>query len=173
MSTPPSSGPGGKPTARSRLTLSRVMGPADVNLMGTVHGGVMLRLIDEVAGVVAARHAEGAAVTAFMDEMAFLVAVHIGDVVHVHAQVNWAGTTSMEVGVRVTADRWNDSVPATHVASAYLVMVAIDQDGQPRPVPPVIPDNAENHRRFREALIRRQHRLTRRSAIVASREAGR
>jgi acyl-CoA hydrolase len=75
----------GKATTLSRLTMSRVMSPSDTNLMGTVHGGGILRLVDEVAGVVAARHSEGSAVTAFMDEMAFLTAVRVGDVVHVHA----------------------------------------------------------------------------------------
>ncbi|MGH8775242.1 MAG: acyl-CoA thioesterase [Jiangellaceae bacterium] len=159
----------GKPTVGSRLTISQVMGPPDVNLMGTVHGGVILRLVDTAAGVVAARHCAGSAVTAFMDEMAFLVAVHIGDVVHVQTQVNWAGTTSMEVGVRVLADRWNASVPATHVATAYLVMVAVGEDGRPRPVPPVIAETDEDRRRFREAQIRRDHRLDRRRAINASR----
>jgi acyl-CoA hydrolase len=154
--------PPGRPTSLSRLTISQVMGPADVNLMGTVHGGVILRLIDTVAGVVAARHAGGSAVTAFMDEMAFLTAVHIGDVVHVHAQVNWAGSTSMEVGARVMADRWNETVPPIHVASAYLVMVAIDEHGRPRPVPRIVPDSDEDRRRFQQALSRREHRLHRR-----------
>jgi acyl-CoA hydrolase len=157
----------GKPTALSRLTMSQVMGPSDANLMGNVHGGVILRLVDELAGVVAARHAEGSAVTAFMDEMAFLVAVRIGDVVHAHAQVNWAGTSSMEVGVKVMADRWNASVPATHVASAYLVMVAIGTDGRPRPVPPVLPDDVDDQRRYRQAQLRRDHRLQRRRVIRA------
>lgn len=152
----------GRPTSLSRLTISQVMGPADVNLMGTVHGGVILRLIDTVAGVVAARHAGGSAVTAFLDEMAFLTAVHIGDVTHVHAQVNWAGTSSMEVGARVMADRWNETVPPIHVASAYLVMVAIDEHGRPRPVPSIVPDSDEDRLRFDQAVARREHRLHRR-----------
>jgi acyl-CoA hydrolase len=152
----------GRPTSLSRLTISQVMGPADVNLMGTVHGGVILRLMDTVAGVVAARHAGGSAVTAFVDEMAFLAPVHIGDVVHVHAQVNWTGSTSMEVGVRVMADRWNDTVPPAHVASAYLVMVAIDEHGRPRPVPPIVPDGDDDRRRFEQAVARREHRLRQR-----------
>ncbi|GIF77228.1 acyl-CoA thioesterase [Asanoa siamensis] len=160
----------GKPTDVSRLTISRIMSPHDTNLMGTVHGGVILHLVDDVAGVVAARHSGGPAVTAFMDEMAFLTAVHVGDVVHAHAQVNWVGSSSMEVGVRVMADRWNESVPATHVATAYLVMVAIGADGRPRRVPPVLPETADDHRRFREAQIRRDHRLSRRAAITASRD---
>ena len=94
--------------------------------------------------------------------MAFLAPVHIGDVVHVHAQVNWTGSTSMEVGVRVMADRWNDTVPPAPVASAYLVMVAIDEHGRPRPVPPIVPDGDDDRRRFEQAVARREHRLRQR-----------
>jgi uncharacterized protein (TIGR00369 family) len=159
----------GKPADEARLTLSQIMDQNDTNLMGTVHGGVMMKLVDSVAGVVAARHSEGAAVTASMDEMLFLTPVRVGDVVHLHAQVNWAGATSMEVGVRVVADRWDESTPAVHVATAYLVLVAIDDEGKPRAVPPVLPRTDQDRRRFAEAQIRRQHRLARRAAITASR----
>jgi acyl-CoA hydrolase len=150
------------PTASTRLTISQVMGPGDVNLMGTVHGGVILRLVDTVAGVVSARFSHGSAVTAFVDEVAFVAAVHVGDVVHVDAQVNWAGSSSMEVGVRVTADRWNEKVPPVHVVSAYLVMVAVDDDGRSRTVPRLEPVTAEDHRRHAAAAARRAHRLRRR-----------
>lgn len=150
------------PTHATQLTMSQVMGPTDVNLMGTVHGGVILHLIDTVAGVVAARFSGGSAVTAFVDEMAFVAPVHIGDVVHVQAQVNWAGTSSMEVGVRVMADRWNATVPAEHVASAYLVMVAIDEQRAPRAIPALEPQSAEDLRRHAAARGRRDRRLARR-----------
>ena len=150
------------PTSATRLAISQVMGPGDVNLMGTVHGGVILHLVDTVAGVVSARFAHGSAVTAFVDEVAFVAAVHIGDVVHAHAQVNWAGSSSMEVGVRVLADRWDDTVAAVHVASAHLVMVAIDGEGRPRTIPQVGPESAEDHRRFAAAAARRARRLSRR-----------
>jgi acyl-CoA hydrolase len=124
-----------------------------------------MRLVDSVAGAAAGRHSGGPAVTVSMDEMVFLQPVHVGDLVHAHAQVNWAGTTSMEVGVRVTAERWNKTDPAVHVASAYLVFVAVDDDGQPRPVPSVVVETADDRRRFAEAEIRRQHRLSRRKEI--------
>ncbi|MFE2750552.1 acyl-CoA thioesterase [Actinosynnema sp. NPDC059335] len=162
----------GKPTAASRLTISRITDDHDTNLMGTVHGGVLMKLVDSLAGVVSARHCEGPSVTVAVDEMVFLVPVRVGDVLHLHAQVNWTGNTSMEVGVRVTADRWDRSVPAVHVASAYVVLVAVDHDGRPRPVPPVVPDSAEDRRRRAEAEIRRTHRLARSRAIVASRTVG-
>ncbi|OZM74184.1 acyl-CoA thioesterase [Amycolatopsis antarctica] len=141
----------------------------DTNLLGTVHGGVVMKLVDSVAGVVAARHSNGPAVTAALDEMAFLVPVRVGDVVHVNSQVNWAGRSSMEIGVQVLADRWDESVPPVRVATAYLAFVATDADGAPRPVPPVLPETPEDERRYREAQIRREHRLAKRRAILDSR----
>ena len=154
------------PSSAARTTLSQIMTSLDVNLLGTVHGGVVMRLVDSVAGAAAGRHSGGAAVTVSMDEMVFLEPVRVGDLVHAHAQVNWAGRTSMEVGVRVTSERWNETAPAIHVASAYLVFVAVDVDGRPRAVPPVAPETADDRRRLAEAEIRRQHRLSRRDQIA-------
>ncbi|HTE73328.1 MAG TPA: acyl-CoA thioesterase [Actinomycetes bacterium] len=142
----------------------------DTNLLGTVHGGVVMKLVDDVAGVVAQRHSGGAAVTASMDEMAFLEPVRVGDLVHAEGQVNWTGTTSMEVGVRVLAEPWDRAgVEPVRVATAYLVFVAVDDQGAPRAVPPVLPETDEDRRRVGEAEIRRTHRLARRAAILASR----
>ncbi|MFI5712828.1 acyl-CoA thioesterase [Kribbella sp. NPDC051620] len=155
----------------TRISLSHITAQNETNLLGTVHGGVVMTLVDSVAGVVAARHSGGAAVTASMDEMVFVVPVRVGDVVHLSAQVNWTGRSSMEIGVRVTADRWDAVGPQVHVATAYLVFVAVDEHGKPRPVPQVIPETDDDHRRMREAEIRRSHRLARRQAIIASREA--
>lgn len=160
----------GKPIAASRTTLSHIMTHNDTNLLGTVHGGVIMKLVDDAAGAVAGRHSGGPAVTASMDEMAFLEPVRVGDLVHVKAQVNWTGRTSMEVGVKVLAERWNESAPATHVGSAYLVFAAVDADGRPRRVPQVIPDTEQDKRRNQEAQIRRTHRLARRRAIMDLRE---
>lgn len=156
----------GKPTSASRTTLSHIMTHSDTNLLGTVHGGVIMKLVDDAAGAVAGRHSGGPAVTASMDEMAFLEPVRVGDLVHVKAQVNWTGRSSMEVGVRVLAERWNESTPATQVGSAYLVFAAVDADGKPRTVPPVLPETEKDKRRYQEAQIRRTHRLARRRAIM-------
>ncbi|MEU3712331.1 acyl-CoA thioesterase [Streptomyces catenulae] len=156
----------GKPTHVSRTTLSHIMTAADTNLLGTVHGGVIMKLVDDAAGAVAGRHSGGPAVTASMDEMAFLEPVRVGDLVHVKAQINWTGRSSMEVGVRVMAERWNESTPATQVGSAYLVFAAVDAEGKPRPVPPVIAETERDRRRYQEAQIRRTHRLARRRAIM-------
>lgn len=170
MSEYPATTAPGRPTAYSRVTLSRIMTAVDVNLYGTVHGGVLMKFVDDVAGAAAARHSGGTAVTAAIDEIVFSEAVRVGDLVHAYAQVNWAGQTSMEVGVRVTAERW-DSAEGTpvRVATAYLVFVGVDVGGSPRPVPPVSPETVADQRRFREAEIRRAHRLARRRAIQAHR----
>jgi acyl-CoA hydrolase len=162
--------PAGRPTSHSRVTLSRIMTAIEVNLYGTVHGGVLMKFVDDVAGASAARHSGGTAVTAAIDEIVFLEPVRVGDLVHAHAQVNWTGSSSMEVGVKVSAERWDTAVdePLT-VATAYLVFVAVDVAGGPRPVPPVLPGSPDDERRFREALIRREHRLARRQAILEAR----
>ena len=146
------------------------MGQSDVNLLGNVHGGVIMQIVDSTAGAVAQRHSGGPAVTAAMDEMAFLQPVHVGDIVRTMAQVNWAGRTSMEIGVRVETERWNEAgVEPVHVASAYLVFVAIDDEGRPREIPALEPTNDRERRRWREAEIRRSHRLARREEIDAER----
>jgi acyl-CoA hydrolase len=173
MTDHPSTGPAGKPTSYSRVTLSRIMTAVDVNLYGTVHGGVLMKFVDDVAGAAAARHSGGTAVTASIDEIVFSEPVRVGDLVHAHAQVNWTGNTSMEVGVKVVAERWDSAEDEpVRVATAYLVFVGVDVGGAPRAVRPVLPETPEDERRFREAEIRRAHRLARRRAIQAHRAGG-
>jgi acyl-CoA hydrolase len=158
------------PAGASAITLSRVVSPLDADVHGNVHGGAIMRLVDEAASVVASRHTGGRAVTAVVDELQFLVPVHIGDIVTCDARVNWTGRTSCEIGVRVStqqADRLDDA--GRHVASAYLVFVAIDDLERPRDIPQVMPQTDDDRRRFREAEIRRGIRLTRRDAISRSR----
>ncbi|MBI1379321.1 MAG: acyl-CoA thioesterase [Frankiales bacterium] len=161
------------PTSFSRVTLARIMEDVDANLHGNVHGGVVMKAVDDAAGAVAARHTRGKAVTASMDEMVFLEPVRVGDILTCKAQVNWTGATSMEIGVRVTTQRWDDAeVEGRHVASAYLVFVAIGDDERPRPVVQVVPETDLDRHRFAEAQIRRESRLARRDAILARRAAG-
>ena len=94
----------------------------------------------------------------------------VGDIVRTYAQVNWAGRSSMEVGVRVEAQPWNDPSSVTlHVASAYFVFVAIDAEGNARPIPTLAPETEQEVRRMREAEIRRAHRLARKQEIEAGR----
>jgi acyl-CoA hydrolase len=170
MSQERSQGVQHRPSSASRLTLSRIMSVVDTNLLGTVHGGVVMKFVDDVAGAEAARHSGGAAVTVAMDEMLFLTPVRVGDLVHASAQVNWTGRSSMEVGVRVLAERWDEAgVAPTAVATAYLAFVAVDGSGAPRPVPGLLLESDQDRRRFREAEIRRRHRLARREEIRRSR----
>jgi acyl-CoA hydrolase len=159
-----------RPTAHSQVTLSRIMTAADVNLYGTVHGGVIMKFMDDAAGATAARHCGFNAVTVAIDEITLLVPVRVGDLVHAKAQVNWTGHTSLEVGVTVLAERWNEAGrEPVHVATAYLVFVGVSIDGSPRPVPQVLPQSGADGRRQQEAEIRRAHRLARRKAIEAHR----
>ena len=165
---PPTSG--ALPPSYGRVSLGVVMSAREANLLGNIHGGEIVKLADSTAGVVAQRHSGGPAVTAALDEMAFLEPVHVGDIVRTYAQVNWAGRSSMEVGVRVETQPWNDpSNVSLHVASAYFVFVAVDADGHARPVPALAPETDEEVRRMREAEIRRAHRLARKEEIDAAR----
>ncbi|WP_244929662.1 acyl-CoA thioesterase [Nocardioides sp. W7] len=161
-------------TARSpsfaRVSLAMMTSAREANLLGNIHGGEIVKLADSTAGAVAQRHSGGPAVTAALDEMAFLAPVHVGDIVRTQAQVNWAGRSSMEIGVRVEAQPWNDpSETGLHVASAYFVFVAIDAEGRARDVPPLAPETPDEVRRLREAEIRRAHRLARRQEIESGR----
>ncbi|MFD5619429.1 acyl-CoA thioesterase [Streptomyces yangpuensis] len=119
----------------SRVTLAHIMSEHDTNLYGTIHGGVVMKLIDDAAAAAAGRHADGPAVTVAVDRMSFLAPVRAGDLLGVDAELERAGRTSMTVGVRVRAERWNASGPTSEVATARLTFVAIDAEGRPRPVP--------------------------------------
>lgn len=154
----------------SRVVLSQAMSITDANLAGNVHGGVIMKLVDTAAGLAAIKHAHGRVVTVSMDEMSFIEPVFLSDVVTLMAQVNDVGRTSMEVGVRVEAE---NSVTAErrHVSSAYLVFVALDNDGKPAPVPRLEPETDEERRRMEDAKIRRRHRIARKEALIDRRRA--
>ena len=142
---------------------------AQANLLGNIHGGEIVKLADSAAGVVAQRHSGGPAVTAALDEMAFLEPVRVGDIVRTFAQINWAGRSSMEIGVRVETQPWDDPTAGSlHVASAYFVFVAIDGAGAARQVPPLsrrTPPTSDGCGRRTSAA----HRLASRAAIEAGR----
>ena len=145
----------------SAMVVARWMMPSDANPYGNVFAGAIMRYIDEVAAMVAMKHAERNVVCAHADEVDFFEPVHIGELLVLKASVNHVGRTSMEVGVRVEAE---NPVKGTrrHVASAYLVMVALDENGRPTEVPDIIPETEEEKRRYREAEERRKARLARR-----------
>lgn len=163
-----------KRVADSQVTLIQLMEITDANIGGIVHGGVVMKLVDTAAGLASIKHAGGMCVTVSMDEMSFLAPAHVGDTLTVSASVNDVGTTSLEVGVRVVSE---DIVTGTrkHTSSAYLVFVALDEEGKPRTVPPLVAESPDELRRQREAKIRRETRLAHREAIRehrAGREAG-
>ena len=144
------------------------MGAGEANLAGNVHGGVIMYLCDEVAGIAAVRHCGTRVVTVAMDRMTFINPVYVGHLVTVKATVNTAWRSSMEVGVRVEAENIR-SGEVTHTSTAYLTMVALDEEGKPTQVPPVEPETPDEQRRAREAQLRRDNRLAERERIEAER----
>jgi acyl-CoA hydrolase len=144
------------------------MGITDANSAGFVHGGMVMRLCDEAAGLAALRHCGRRIVTAAMDRMTFLHPVHVGELVTCRAKVNAVWRTSMEVGVRVEAENVRDG-KIRHSSTAYLTMVAVGDDGRPMPVPPLRADTDDEERRRREAELRRENRLAERDQILGGR----
>jgi len=141
----------------TRITLAQVMMPKDANFQGTIHGGVIMKLIDEAAGVSAYRFCRRRVVTAHIDQIDFHHPVQIGTLVTIKASVNFAGRTSMEIGVRVESEDLTTGETA-HTNSAYLVFVALGADGRPAPVPELVAETDEERRRWREAEARRERR---------------
>jgi acyl-CoA hydrolase len=144
------------------------MGIADANGAGNVHGGVVVKLADEAAALAAIRHCRHRVVTVGIDRLTFLVPISIGELVSFKATVNAAWRTSMEVGVRVEAEN-----PRTgeirHTTSAYLTMVALDDNGRPAEVPPLSVESELEDRRRREAELRRANRLREKDEIQRAR----
>lgn len=147
------------PPRLSRNEMTELVMPAHTNGAGGVlFGGVVMQWIDICAGIAAMRHAGGPVVTASIDRLDFLSPIHLGDVVVLQAQVNFAAHTSVEVGCRVETED-----PRTrnrrYTTKAYLTFVAVDQNGRPRPIAPVLPETEEEKKRFLEAEQRRAERL--------------
>jgi len=157
-----------RPPSVSVSVLTRWMGVADANTAGSVHGGRIMYLCDEVAGIAAIRHSGRRVVTAGVDRMNFLHPVLVGDLVTVRATVNAAWRTSMEVGVRVEREHVR-SGEVEHTSTAYLTMVALDDERRPVEVPPVAPESDDERRRQDEAELRRRNRLAERAEIVRGR----
>jgi len=143
----------------SSVIISRVMLPEDANPAGIVHGGVIMKEIDNAAGVVAVRHTRKICVTASIDRLDFHKPAFIGNLVTIKAGINMTDTTSMEIGARVETEDLLTGV-ITHLASAYLTFVALDENKKPTNVPPLKPVTDEDTRRHREALARRTLRLS-------------
>jgi acyl-CoA hydrolase len=148
-----------QPPSLSRVEMTEIVMPAHTNgADGVLFGGVVMQWIDVCAGVAAMRHASGPVVTASIDRLDFLSPIHLGDIVVLKAQVNFAGRTSMEVGCRVETEN-----PRTrerrYTTKAYLTFVAIDEQRRPRRVPSVLPESDEERRRLDDAAHRRAARL--------------
>lgn len=139
-----------KTVRQSQATLSQVMMPIHASHYGNVHGGVIMRLVDEVAFVAATRHAHGNVVTASIDSMSFEYPVHIGDVLNLEASLVHVGRTSMQVEVVVETEKLKTG-KTLPVATAYLTLVALDSKGHPIPVPALIPETDEQKRKYQHA----------------------
>jgi uncharacterized protein (TIGR00369 family) len=160
-----------RPAADSHVTLTQLMEVTDTNIAGNVHGGVIMRLADTAAAIAAIRHAGKLCVTVSVDELTFLEPVNLGDLVTVRASVNDVGTTSLECGVRVDAERPLTGARA-HAATAYFVFVALDDEGKPTAVPPLLVETETERRRQREAKLRRAARMAHKEALRAQRRDG-
>lgn len=155
----------------STATLVKWMGIADANSAGFVHGGIVMKLCDEAAGIAAIKHSRRRVVTAGMDRMTFLFPVHVGELVSFSARVNAVWRTSMEVGVRVETENPRTG-ECRHTNTAYLTMVALDEESKPTAVPALAVGGPVEERRAREAEVRRRNRLAERREIVAHRGEG-
>ena len=154
-------GPAGrsaKPVESSKAIIAVQMLPSDANPMGNVHGGTILKLVDMAAAAAALRHARSNVVTASIDRMDFIQPVYVGNLLTLKASVNYVGTTSMEVGVKVEAEDLRTG-KIVHTNSSYLTYVAIDEQGRPVTVPEIIPKTRDEKRRWREGKARRLQRL--------------
>jgi len=148
----------GKRIRESAVLMAQLMNPEDANPAGNVHGGSIMKLIDNAAGCAAARHARSNVVTASIDRLDFYNPVFVGDIVTLKASLNFVGNTSMELGVRVEAE---NIITGTirHTASAYLTFVALDSNGRPLLLPPLVLETDEEKRRNQDAKERRKTRL--------------
>jgi uncharacterized protein (TIGR00369 family) len=148
----------GKRVKESSILLAQVMNPQDANPAGNVHGGVIMKLIDTAAGAAAVKHSRSNCVTASIDRLDFHHPVFIGDMVTLKAGVTYTGKSSMEVGVRVESQNLLTG-EIRHTVSAYMTFVALDKNGRPIAIPPLILETPEELRRNREAQARREARL--------------
>lgn len=150
----------GKCATDSQVTLSQQMMPSDANPLGNIHGGYIMKLVDEAGGLAAMRHAHRVVVTVALDSMSFLSPVKVGHLLTLRSAVNWVGKTSIEVGVRVEAEN-PITGEITHTNSAFAVYVALDDTARPCAVPPLILESAAEKRRWEEAEARQDIRLRR------------
>ena len=147
-----------KPVRASRITISQLMHPEHANLLGNVHGGWIMKLVDEAGALACMRHAQRKVVTVAIDSMTFRQPIRIGDLVILNAEVTYTGHTSMEVEVKVLAEN-PVTGEQTQTNTAYLVYVSLDDEGKPTAVPPLRPETEDEKRKFEQAKERQAWRL--------------
>lgn len=159
--------PIGKTCAESRVVIAQLMNPEHANQHGNIHGGWIMKLVDEAGALACMRHAQQRVVTIFVDQMSFREPILIGDLVTFTAEVSYVGRTSIEAEVQVTAENPISGVQ-THTNTAYLVYVALDDRGRPVPVPPLNPEDPKKQRRFEKGKLRQDYRLQSRNSTETS-----
>lgn len=147
-----------KPISASRVTLSQLMHPEHANLLGNVHGGWIMKLVDEAGALACMRHAQKRVVTVAIDSMTFRQPIKIGDLIILNAEVAYTGRTSLEAEVQVLAEN-PVTGERTHTNTAYLVYVALDDEGKPTLVPSLIAETDEERLRMERAKERQERRL--------------
>ena len=143
--------------ANNQLTMTVLMTPDKANFSGNVHGGTLLKYLDEVAYACASRYAGGYVVTLSVDQVIFRQPIHVGELVTFLASVNYTGHSSMEIGIKVITENIHQR-SVRHTNSCFFTMVAVDGEGRPQAVPALQPQNAEERRRWRQAEQRRHIR---------------
>jgi uncharacterized protein (TIGR00369 family) len=144
----------------SEISLNQLMLPEHANALGNVHGGVIMKMVDEAGAIVAMRHAKQPCVTIAIDSMTFKQPVHVGQLMVCQARVTYVGRSSIEVQVLVHAENLLTR-EVTHTNSAYIVYVSLGPDGKSAPAVPLLLETNEDHRLFAEGKDRQQHRLGR------------
>lgn len=148
-----------QPVSASRVSISQLMNPQDANLSGNVHGGHIMKLVDEAGALAAMKHSRQRVVTVAVDRLIFRHPIRIGDLVTINAEISYVGRTSMETEVAVyaenpqTGERW-------HTNTAYLVYVALDENDKPISVPPLLPENELQRERMEQGKSRQDYRLS-------------
>lgn len=139
------------------LTMTVLMTPDMANFSGNVHGGAILKLLDGVAYACASRYSGSYVVTLSVDQVMFLQPIHVGELVTFLASINYTGSSSMEVGIRVVAENIQQRL-VRHANSCYFTMVAVDKDRKPQKVPVLVPETPEQLARFEAAKLRKAAR---------------
>lgn len=148
-----------RPVSASRVTISQLMQPDDANILGNVHGGHIMKLVDEAGALACMKHSRQRVVTVAVDRMTFQHPIRIGDLIIIHSEVSYVGSTSMEAEVSVHAEN-PTSGESWHTNTAYLVYVALDENGKPVRVPPLEPENDFQRKRMEQGAARQEYRLS-------------